>query len=208
MELLKDNNWFINCAVSMDNKLAAQGEQTNISNEQDWKVVHGMRTKLAAIVVGANTIIIDNPSLKTKGEYLEEEPNHPVRIVMDRSGRCPVDAKVFQNLGEIPTVWVTRSERQIAEVEKIWDDSIPVLIEKISNYLENIGRRGSVMIEGGAKVINEFIDSGVITQMRIFRSTQVIPIGVDLFPEKLTRKLNLVEVNKLGDGIEEFYTIA
>ena len=88
---------------------------------------------------------------------------------------------------------------------RIKASSVNDIINQVNEYLDTIDRPGDVMIEGGSIVINLFIKSGLVSRLRIYRGSVLLPQGVPLFPYKLARKLILDKAEKLGSGIAEFY---
>lgn len=204
---MKAREWFVNVAISFDGKITNPGEQVEISSEEDWAYVHNKRNTIAAILVGSNTVIVDNPSLKTKEKYIKnlDTLQHPVRIVLDRRGRCSPDSKVFQDQDKIQTIWITNSVKNIPGVIRIKASSVKDIINQVNEYLGSIDRSGDIMIEGGSIVINLFIKSGLVSRIRIYRESVLLPQGVPLFPYQLSNKLILYKVEKLGSGIAEFY---
>ncbi len=201
-----NREWFINVAVSFDGKISNPGEQVEISCDEDWNVVHNMRNTIAAILVGSNTIIVDNPSLLTKEKYISEgDINHPVRIILDRRGRCLPTAKVFQDQQISQTIWVSESEVSIPGVHKIATTDLEVIILKVNQFLNSIGKKGDVMIEGGSQVIMNFINSGLVSHMRLYRGNIVLPKGVSLFSRDIGKKMILKDTYLLGNGHVELY---
>ncbi|MDD4192591.1 MAG: bifunctional diaminohydroxyphosphoribosylaminopyrimidine deaminase/5-amino-6-(5-phosphoribosylamino)uracil reductase RibD, partial [Mangrovibacterium sp.] len=77
------------------------GKPTWISNELSRRVVHRQRTEEAAILVGTNTVLKDNPSLTVR----EWSGRQPVRLVLDRQNRLPEGLQVKD--GKAPTVIFT-----------------------------------------------------------------------------------------------------
>ncbi len=206
---MDDRSWFINAAISFDGKISEKGKQVEISSREDWEVVHQFRNEIAAIVVGSNTIKIDNPSLKTNHEYLEEgtKISHPIRVVLDRSGTCDPSSMVFQEQETIPTIWVTNSKGSIEGVQKITSTNLTQVVNGVNSFCNKMKRDGDVMIEGGSVVINNFIESGLISKLRLYRNQIILENGVPLFPTNLNNRILLQNVRKLGPGIEEIYQI-
>lgn len=206
---MSERSWFINAAISFDSKISIRGKQVEISSKEDWQVVHAFRNKIAAIVVGSNTIRVDNPSLKTNSEFLAPGSTirHPIRVVLDRSGTCDPKSKVFQEQDSIPTLWVTESDLSIDGVRKIKTTELSQVMTAVNSFCNTIDRHGDVMIEGGSVVINNFIESGLISKLRLYRSQVILEDGVALFPRNPQKKLILEKVKKLGPGIEEIYEI-
>ena len=85
----------INCAMSADGKIALRTRrQTHISNEADKKRVHELRNSADAILVGIETVLSDDPKLTVNSKYVSK-PRHPLRIVLDSTGRTPKAAQVI-----------------------------------------------------------------------------------------------------------------
>lgn len=206
---MRNRSWFINAAISFDGKISVKGQQVEISSKEDWQVVHRFRNEIAAIVVGSNTIKVDNPSLQTKPEYLTDPSKirHPIRVVLDRRGTCDPNSKVFQDQDTIPTLWVTESTESIKDVQKIPTTELSQVVKAVNSFCDNIGRDGDVMVEGGSVVINNFIESGLVSKLRLYRNQLILENGVPLFPTKSQKTIVLQYVKKLGSGIEEIYQI-
>ncbi len=206
---MQNRSWFINAAISFDGKISIKGQQVEISSKEDWQVIHKFRNEIAAIVVGSNTIKVDNPSLQTNPEYLTDHSQirHPTRVVLDRRGTCDPNSKVFQNQDTIPTLWVTESSESIKDVQKIPTTELSLVVKAVNSFCDKIGKGGEVMVEGGSVVINNFIESGLISKLRLYRNQLILENGVPLFPTKSQKSIILQQVKKLGPGIEEIYQI-
>lgn len=82
-------------AISLDGKITAEiGKQTAITGRLVQKDVHYTRSTHDAILVGSNTICIDDPSLTNRCSTSNKQP---IRIVIDRDGKVPNSAKVFND---------------------------------------------------------------------------------------------------------------
>lgn len=204
-----DRKFFINVAVSLDNNIGFHGKQIQISSEDDWKIVHNMRNIVSAIIVGSETVLTDNPSLRTKIKYIDGDViSHPIPIILDRRGRCLDDANIFMQSKGNPVIWVTNSTREIEGVTKIKPVDISELVIAIDEQLSKFGRKGNVMIEGGANIITQFLNSGSICKLRIYRAPFTLYGGIPLFTEDVKVKLELSEVNWLEEGHEEIYYLS
>jgi 2,5-diamino-6-(ribosylamino)-4(3H)-pyrimidinone 5'-phosphate reductase len=157
----------INFAITANGRMAnPDGSQLSISNEEDKRAVHILRNEHDAILVGINTVLLDNPKLTVKEKYVPE-PSHPVRLVLDSNGRTPEGALVLD--GRVETIIVTNEacSREFQNAEIIRCGKGRVDIEKL---LETLHQRGvqSVMVEGGPIVIQSFLNDGVANRMRVF----------------------------------------
>ena len=199
----------INAAITFDGKISTPGERTEISDEYDWRKVHNIRNNAAAIIIGSETALIDNPSLLTKSKYIDGEINHPVRIILDRRGRCSELIRIFQFQNKSPTIWINNSDNRIGGIINLQANSISNMKIVINNELDrmNINPDKLVLIEGGAEVIRAAINENIVDTIRIFRAPMILPDGYSLLDSKLKKELKLIKVNKLGIGIEEYYEI-
>ncbi len=207
--MIKMRTWMINTAITFDGKISVPGKRTEISDEIDWRKVHNIRNNAAAVIIGSETALIDNPSLLTKSRYIDGEVNHPVRVILDRRGRCSETSKIFQFQDKSPTIWINNSDNRMDGINILQANSISEMKEVINEELDmmNIDPDKIVLIEGGSKVITSAINEKIVDKIRIFRSPMILPDGYPLFSYKLKNKLKLIKVDKLGIGSEEFYKI-
>src|SRR5262249_39102848 len=100
-------------AMSLDGRIAASsGDSRWISSEESRRLVHQWRREADAVMVGAGTVISDNPRLTCRMEGGRD----PVRIIVDQRLRSPVTARVFGQRSPAPTIVVT-SIRNAARVQ-------------------------------------------------------------------------------------------
>ncbi len=155
-----------------------------ISNNITKQLTHKMRSENQAILVGANTVLLDNPSLTVRNW----SGKSPIRIAIDRQGRIPAHFNLMD--GIIPTIIFTEKEQHNkpnVEFIKIKFDAhcIKIILQKL--YERNIH---SVMVEGGASILNSFIGAGLWDEANIEISSQQLTVGVKA-PE-----LNLLPVSR------------
>ena len=125
-----------------------------ISTERTKAIVHRMRAENMAIMVGTNTVIMDNPRLMTT----HWEGRNPIRVTVDRHGRIPMDARIWG-----PTPGPSSDYAGI--------DPVIVYRERTDwgYILEDLAGRGihSVMVEGGTTLLNHIIETGLWDEMHI-----------------------------------------
>ena len=142
-------------AESADGFMAPEGERLKVKGERYWlstqrqnRLNHRWRTEEAAILVGSETYLLDKPSL-TPRHYLGPVPQP---VVLDRRKR----------LTDVPSQWLHLSYQTIPEV----------LHELYERKLQ------SVIVEGGRKVLDAFIEIGLYDEVRILRSPQTLGSGL------------------------------
>lgn len=143
-----------------------------ISNTITRQLTHKMRSENQAIIVSTNTIILDNPSLTVRNW----SGRNPIRIGIDRTNRIPDDIHLFD--GKIPTLIFTEKLKQnkpnVEFIEiSFGKNCIKTMLHKI--YERNIN---SVLVEGGAKLLNSFIEEGLWDEINIEISEQFIGEGI------------------------------
>lgn len=164
-------------ASTLDGKIAlANGDSKWITGERARTFGHLMRAQHDAILVGANTVIADNPSLTCRVPGLEHRS--PVRIVLDSHLRTPAEAAVMVGQrGAQRTIVVTKTESDKSKfvgwnVEFI-DVESP---HDLSGVAKALGDKGftKVLVEGGAQVAASFVSAGLVDDLCVFSSGKFI----------------------------------
>ena len=162
----------VNFAMSLDGKIALPTrKQTRISDEEDLRRVHQLRSTCDAVLVGIGTILADDPKLTVKPEYASGR--NPLRVVLDSEGRTPHDAHVLNR--EAPTLIVTslECERMFgeAEVQRFGKDSVD-----LAALLDHLGERGvmRLLVEGGEEVLWSFLHGRFADEVKVFVGSMVI----------------------------------
>jgi len=163
-------------AQSLDGKIATKtGESKWITGEKARKFVHRLRAEFDAVLVGAGTVLVDDPSLRAYGEGRD-----PARIVLDGRGVVPPSAKVFQD-GVRRLVFTTASAPS-SWVDKLRDMGVEVIIigegEKVEvgEMLRELGKRGiaSLLVEGGGETSASFLEAGAVDKIFFFIAPLII----------------------------------
>ncbi len=143
-----------------------------ITNEFSRQLVHKMRGEEQSILVGTNTVLQDNPSLTVRNWTGE----NPVRIVVDRNLKIPKDLSVFDASSK--TIAINEKETKTSEnvdFEKIlFSEEIPKQICEVL-FQRNIQ---SVIIEGGAKTLQSFIDANLWDEALVFSGNKTFGEGI------------------------------
>ncbi len=132
-----------------------------ISSLRSRQLVHQWRAEEQAILVGANTVAQDNPSLTTR----EVEGPSPYSIIIDLKNTLPESSQVFNS--EAKTIKLTKNEI---------DPNKP-LAAQVSKALY-LNKITSVIVEGGQKTLQAFINEGLWDEARIFSSETYLKEGI------------------------------
>jgi diaminohydroxyphosphoribosylaminopyrimidine deaminase/5-amino-6-(5-phosphoribosylamino)uracil reductase len=174
-------------AMSLDGKIATRtGEARWISSAASRRRVHQLRNVSDAILVGAGTVLADDPQLTTRLERATQgEPiHHPLRIVADSRGRVPLSARLFQ--ADLPgrTVLATTCaapaqhlqalQARGVEVWRLPADargrvSMPALLQAIADR-----DLLTLLVEGGAELLASLFSQRLIDQVWVFLAPLII----------------------------------
>ncbi|MFN9115037.1 MAG: bifunctional diaminohydroxyphosphoribosylaminopyrimidine deaminase/5-amino-6-(5-phosphoribosylamino)uracil reductase RibD, partial [Bacteroidota bacterium] len=139
-------------------------ERWLISNEQTNKLVHTWRGEEAAVIVGANTARLDNPLLTNRSGMGAQ----PIRVVVDRYLKLPHHLHLFD--GSVKTMVLNELKNEEGIVSYVKYDSDKELPMAICEALFE-QKVQSVLIEGGAQLLNWFIQSGCWDEARVITNT-------------------------------------
>lgn len=149
------------------------GHQKWISGAIAKRLAHQWRTEEDAILIGKQTAVIDNPQLTSR---LWPGKN-PVRLVIDKNLQIPASNNIFNN--EAKTIIFNEVKTDVVDnIHYIqMEDMHFYLAQKVAFqlYLMDIQ---SVIIEGGANILNQFLNAGLWDEARIFSSSNSWNDGV------------------------------
>jgi diaminohydroxyphosphoribosylaminopyrimidine deaminase/5-amino-6-(5-phosphoribosylamino)uracil reductase len=168
-----------------------------ISNEYTNRLVHQWRSEEASILVGTNTVLQDDPQLNNR---LWPGPS-PVRLVIDMHLRLPELLKVFD--GSVKTIvfnGVKQEERNNLSFYKLGNNK--PLIPQWMNALYSLNLQ-SVLVEGGAKLLQSFIDEGVWDEAWVIKNEKLI-INYGLAAPVLPAVVKIQELKIVSDTIQIF----
>ena len=169
-------------AMTLDGKIATfQGDSKWISGESSRQHVHAVRDRVAAIMVGINTVLADNPSLTTR--LHSGKGKDAVRIVVDSKGVIPLDSEIINVKSSAGAILATTQaldhdkERLLAEkgiqILKINGPQGHVDLAKLMDELYMLGI-DSVLLEGGGRLNAAALDSGIVDKVMTFIAPKMI----------------------------------
>ena len=169
-------------AQTADKRIAGDGaERLLISNEQTNRLVHKWRSEEASILVGTNTALLDDPELTAR--YWNG--TSPIRLVVDMDLALPTSLKIFNNRQRTIIFNTIKhgEDDHLTYYQVTHDVSV---IHQVVNALYQM-KIQSVLVEGGARLLQSFIDEGMWDEARIITNRQ-LTIGNGLAAPEL--KLN------------------
>lgn len=133
---------------------------------------HKWRSEEQSIMVGVNTVLMDNPKLTTR----KVKGKSPIRIVIDKSFKIPLNYNIFSNFASV----IVFNEKKSAKEGNIEFVKVQLKEENMDNIVQELYKRNiqSVIVEGGAKLLSSFIKQGLWDEARVFSSKVSIGEGV------------------------------
>ena len=167
-------------AITLDGKIATKtGDSKWITDSKSREIVHQLRDRVDAILVGIGTVLADNPRLTTR---LVEDGQDPIRVILDSKLRISNSAKVINQSSSAKTIIICTelaAEEKITELETKDNLEIVKLAKKeISpqKALEELGKREitSLLIEGGSRVNASFLNDNAVDKLYYFIAPKII----------------------------------
>ncbi|MBK9099277.1 MAG: bifunctional diaminohydroxyphosphoribosylaminopyrimidine deaminase/5-amino-6-(5-phosphoribosylamino)uracil reductase RibD [bacterium] len=195
-------------AQSIDGKISeSKNKQTWLTGKESIKYVHKLRGEYDAVLVGANTIKVDNPLLTLR----EIKGRNPVRVVIDGKLSIPVKSKIF-NSSDPEKTWIftssTSSSKKIFQLEQLGAKVFKIrssankeirLIQVLKSLAEN--KITSLLVEGGQKIFTQFLDQNLFDEIVILQSPKILSRGINAFESGKSKALETKEISKLGNDI-------
>jgi 3,4-dihydroxy 2-butanone 4-phosphate synthase/GTP cyclohydrolase II len=176
-------NVVLKYAQTMDGRIATRtGDAKWISGEPERRVAHAMRAGCDAVLVGARTLLQDDPQLTVR----MVPGASPLRVVLDSTLRIPLTAKVLSD--DAATLILCRPDaaparrRALASmgvmVREVAGGPEGLRIEDVLRLLRSLGI-ASLLVEGGGRVITSMLQAGAVDRVVVSVAPTIIGAGVD-----------------------------
>lgn len=154
-------------AQSIDAKIAgANSKRSFISNQFTNRLVHKWRSEEASIIIGTNTALHDDPLLTAR---LWQGEN-PIRLIFDMNLRLPSSLKIFNK--KVKTIIFNKIKHEDEDELIFYKFEPGNILAAIMKALYKMNVQ-SVIVEGGAKLLQSFIDAGLWDEARIICNEQL-----------------------------------
>ncbi len=167
----------LSAAISIDGKIATKTGDSKLSSKQDSIRLHKLRSKVDAILVGKNTVAVDDPLLTvrhTKGK-------NPIRIVLDSKGTLSDKSKILQTSDKIKTIIVVSKKITKSNNNKLSKFPVELIVTgersvNIKSLLRKLSAKKikTILVEGGGTINWEFIKQNIFDELIVTLSPFLI----------------------------------
>ena len=209
---------FINSAMSLDGKLSTyERKQVKISNNEDFARVDKLRASVDAVMVGSNTVAIDDPKLVVKSEELRRQrvgkglSENPAKVMVGSIKRIKPDGD-FLCYGNAEKIIFTTEKEEKAKIDALSKNAKVYVMGKektniceMVDILAGLGMK-RIMIEGGGTLNYEMLEAGLVDEIyvaigpKIFggKDAPTLADGKGLLYDKAIN-LEPIGIERLGD---------
>ncbi|MBX3414501.1 MAG: bifunctional diaminohydroxyphosphoribosylaminopyrimidine deaminase/5-amino-6-(5-phosphoribosylamino)uracil reductase RibD [Pirellulales bacterium] len=167
-------------AMSLDGKLATRtGDSRWISNESSRRLVHELRGRVDAIIVGRGTATADDPLLTAR----PAGPRIATRVVLDSRAQLASGSQLVRTARELPVLVAAAHDAPAADIERLTAQGCEVFrcpgespAERLHALLGELGRREmtNVLVEGGTQVLGTLVDERLLDEVQVYIAPKII----------------------------------
>lgn len=204
-------------ATSLDGKIATKiGESRWISNEESRKYANKLRSTMDGVMVGINTVILDNPMLVPR---MTKPKRYPARIVLDSKLRIPLTCQLVKTADRYRTIIFALNEARTEKESRLKSMSVEVVRVgagdngriSLAEVCKGLAERDitSVLLEGGGELNSSLLKEGFVDKIVFFYAPKIIGgknasnliagKGVDFLKDAY--RIDITSVRKLKEDI-------
>jgi len=167
-------------AMTLDGKIAARtGDSQWISHPESRKIVHAIRGRVDAVIVGRQTAAHDNPRLTAR----PPGPRVALRVVIDTFGSLDSNNRLLETIDEAPLLVAVGEEAPADNRERLAAAGCEVFVcpgdthaARLESLLDELGQRRltNVLVEGGGGLLGGMLDANVIDEVHAFIAPKLI----------------------------------
>lgn len=193
-------------AQTLDGKIAdIHNDSFWISSSSSRRFVHKLRSEYDAVLVGSNTVEIDNPQLTVR----LTEGRNPKRIIVDSTLKLELDRSIFsKNTDNIIIIYSKKVNKlQKVKINQLKEKNItliPVSVHKngtlnLKEALQELGKLkiSSILVEGGQKIFTYFLKNKLYDDIITFVSPKILGNGLSTFGDLSIKNIRRAIVHKI-----------
>jgi diaminohydroxyphosphoribosylaminopyrimidine deaminase/5-amino-6-(5-phosphoribosylamino)uracil reductase len=200
-------------AMTLDGKLATHsGDSRWISSEASRAVVHQLRGRVDAVMVGGGTARADDPLLTARPADLADLKRVATRIVVDSAATLPLNSRLAQTAADVPVLLAASNDAAPEACRHLADAGVEIVHfpgshnERLDALLAELGRRRltNVLVEGGNRLLGALFDLRAIDEVHVFIAPKLAGGGAAPTPVGGAGIEQMADALKLADiAIEE-----
>ncbi|MDR1959734.1 MAG: bifunctional diaminohydroxyphosphoribosylaminopyrimidine deaminase/5-amino-6-(5-phosphoribosylamino)uracil reductase RibD [Planctomycetaceae bacterium] len=171
-------------AMTLDGKIAARtGSSRWITSEMSREIVHKIRSRMDAVMVGSRTAKIDDPLLTVRLPEGNAPQRMPLRVVWDSQASLPPESQLAQTAKDIPVIVAAGTGLNDVNACKLKKMGCEILLleeisysQRMTKLLQNLADRGvtNLLMEGGGTLLGHLFDFCLIDECHIFIAPKLI----------------------------------
>ena len=208
----------LSAAITLDGKLGVKSKRTKLSSKNDKIRVHKLRSNVDAVIIGKNTVHLDNPSLTVR--YVKGQ--NPVRIILDSLGTIKSNSKIIQTCNSVPTIIAVSESISEKNLQRLRKFSLNVIIcgknsVNIPQLLRTLLNNGikRILLEGGGTLNWSFIKKNLIDEAIVTLTPYILGgkdsvslvEGTGFKNLEVSTKLKLKKIQKNKNELVLFYKL-
>ena len=173
----------VKIAETLDGKIATRtGDSRWISSERSRRLVHRLRSRVDAILVGATTVAQDDPLLTVRLPGPSQHKD-PIRVVIDSGLRTPIRSRIITTASRAPVIIATTGKAPRRRIARYTQKGAKVMVVtarkgqvNLKELFRRLAERGvmHLLVEGGAETIASVLDEGLADRLIFFISPKIV----------------------------------
>jgi diaminohydroxyphosphoribosylaminopyrimidine deaminase/5-amino-6-(5-phosphoribosylamino)uracil reductase len=167
-------------AMTLDGKIATHtGQSRWISNSRSREIVHKLRGRVDAVMIGRETAERDDPLLTAR----PPGPRTATRVILDTQASLSSESQLVRTAKESPVLVAVGAESSAANRQRLSDAGCEVFVcagpthaARLDALLAEMGRRRwtNVLVEGGGRLLGTLLDAGRIDEVHVFIAPKLV----------------------------------
>jgi diaminohydroxyphosphoribosylaminopyrimidine deaminase/5-amino-6-(5-phosphoribosylamino)uracil reductase len=170
-------------AMTLDGKIATRsGDSRWISSEASRAVVHQLRGRVDAVMIGSGTARADDPLLTARPADLRDIKRTATRIVVDSAASLSPSSRLVQTAADVPVLVAVGTSAAKADCQALANAGVEVLpsegadhIAQMESLLGELGKRQmtNVLVEGGGRLLGTLFEMRTIDEVHVFVAPKI-----------------------------------
>jgi diaminohydroxyphosphoribosylaminopyrimidine deaminase / 5-amino-6-(5-phosphoribosylamino)uracil reductase len=202
----------VKIAQTLDGKInSSEKKQTWITGEESRNFVHKLRSIYDAVLVGANTVMVDDPLLNVRSNNGRD----PKKIIIDGKLSTPLNKKIFSK-NDLSDTYIFTGKDNTRNKLEIFESKNANIFQLSTNkngeinlkqILKILGKENinSILIEGGNRIFSQFLKKELFNELIILSAPKIFGTGLEAFSINKRLELKLKSVHQKGEDIISTY---